>query len=1187
MASVENMSTELPPPDVAPEKAVDSDAIPVWFNVRRTTSSPCKSCAFMCGMWILTFATLVFLSVAVGTLEFELGVPFYDRAEINQEREDSYKATNRDADWVAAIGSGSGANGDCVHESPTVLTRNGTLLQGPAPSRNCQRAGTHTLNVLFVSKDRKRNILTADNLKQIQNIEDHILASQDLTKYCHLIDSNYTVFPSRDLEEWEDTILDSAGATEMNHAACRRISSPLNFMDPLYYDYVNETGLGYHLVPSDVVPQDYNLEQDNIFSVVSYWAGFPELKTFNLSGYPTAVSQTGGTSLTLPNMFHKVVSSEFTTGSTEAVGLISSYPLGLPIHGYASSSESRDEQFEETGQWLWDEFDTYLKGASFGDVDVYFSDSEGQMAMAEGGYLAMVSFSFFPASIFFVLVYLTYMQDSIFIGLVGIMQILLSFLPGVLLYRYLFQETYLGILNLIAVYIILGIGVSNLFVFCDQFNHHVGEKRFDQRMQKTFNTVARTCFNTSCTTFVSFMSNAVSVFPAVAAFGLFAALLVLVNYCAVILFFPSAYAVYFKHIKHRWYDHPSRIICCNTTPWTDDIFVVAEVTNDDNVKASHENDSDEYGVERTEVSETQTQADEESRQGDSRGLVTFFRETWGPMVIKFRFLIVIFFLGVFGGALYLMGQLEPEEDIPQILPDSNNYVQYSDVLLENFARAGNPTAIQVYWVSGINPDEPIDRTGTVDTNTTDYGVSNYVDCNAYDPSTPAAQVWGLQTCHDMFFGNVTEYHGGNADFVQDGAKGPRARRIISDLIEPSDFNYYSMLSCPAQGMRDWLLTDNGCAALTNVSLPCYEETRLREGCTTWDTEGNSCEPYPVPSEHYGALLEQFLFDPQADPTTRLTNYEKYYDQIFVAQTDELTDKQQDQIESQDFSCRHVPERDLVLLSISSKATLEQDFGLSYEDGIELYELWDSWSGQMKQAGPREMTGTMQTSNGAWAFYYLSETLIDETYSSIYLALGLGFVILAVVGGNPIMAFFSVFTICLIVVDVFAFTVLMGWSLGILEAVNYVVVIGLSIDYCVHMSEAYTKSHSTERFPRVIHTFEEMGISVLSSSLSTLGASFFMFFAPVVFFVKFAAFIFVTITLSAIYSLTFFPAVLSIMGPTGDFGNWHFWVSKMLNKNKNKNAESSPRATPSASNLPLETITFDHFDPLQVETEVEV
>jgi predicted RND superfamily exporter protein len=128
-------------------------------------------------------------------------------------------------------------------------------------------------------------------------------------------------------------------------------------------------------------------------------------------------------------------------------------------------------------------------------------------------------------------------------------------------------------------------------------------------------------------------------------------------------------------------------------------------------------------------------------------------------------------------------------------------------------------------------------------------------------------------------------------------------------------------------------------------------------------------------------------------------------------------------------------------------------------------------------------------------------LISETFTGIALALVLGFIVLSLVSGNPIMAFYSVFTILLIVLDVFAFTVLAGFKLGVLEAVNYVVVIGLSIDYTVHLSEAYTESHATDRHNRVIGMVEEMGVSVLSGALSTLGAAFFMFFAPNVFFVS--------------------------------------------------------------------------------------
>lgn len=174
---------------------------------------------------------------------------------------------------------------------------------------------------------------------------------------------------------------------------------------------------------------------------------------------------------------------------------------------------------------------------------------------------------------------------------------------------------------------------------------------------------------------------------------------------------------------------------------------------------------------------------------------------------------------------------------------------------------------------------------------------------------------------------------------------------------------------------------------------------------------------------------------------------------------------------------------------------------------------------------------------------MNETLINETFASIALALGLSFVVLAVVGGNPIMAFLSVVTIFFIVIDVFAFTVLMGWKLGVLEAINYVVVIGLSVDYTVHLSEAYTESHARDRRGRVTGMLAEMGVSVLSGAVSTLGAVFFMFFAPNTFFVKFAGFIFATIALSCLYSLLFFPAALSIIGPTGDVGNVYFWIGK--------------------------------------------
>lgn len=293
----------------------------------------------------------------------------------------------------------------------------------------------------------------------------------------------------------------------------------------------------------------------------------------------------------------------------------------------------------------------------------------------------MQSVSFFPASLLMVLCYLIYMQDSFFIALMGMAQIMLTFLPSLIFYRYVLGQKYFGVLNLIAIFIILGIGVANLFVFSDQYHHFRREKHFSVRMQKAFNVAAKAMFATSCTTCISFVSNATSVFPAVSSFGLFAAMLVIMNYFAVITFFPAVISLYHQKIRNVWWDHPSLLFRCRRTV------------------------------------PSETEQDEEEAGGTKREyvIVRLFRDTWAPLVIKYRYIIVLIYAGVFAITLYGTMQLEPEEEVPTTLPKGNNYLEYTDIMIDYFARAGNPRNIEVRWVSGIDPESPIDRSGTVET----------------------------------------------------------------------------------------------------------------------------------------------------------------------------------------------------------------------------------------------------------------------------------------------------------------------------------------------------------------------------------------------------------------------------------------------------------------------------------------
>jgi len=1093
MMDAEELSTE---DEEEEQRVVEEDKVKVRWNSRHNAEKPVRAFCELCGLWLGLILLLALFSVTVGSIKFEIEVPFYDRAEINQERQDAYRAAERDADYVSNYGQAE--SGACIHEDPTILTRNGTLLQGPAPTKACQRVSNNFLRLIYIVKDRQTNILNQENLREIQKIEDHILNTLEITRYCLLLDSKYPAFLTRDPSKIATTILETADE-EPNFVACERINSPLNFLDPLYFDRQNESGTGYHLLPNDQVPQEYDFSA--LSNVISYWKDF-NIRSYNLSDYDF-LAATIGKSVTIQNPFWSVTSSDFTLGSTEAIGLTSTYSLGFPINGYTSSTTDKEDQWTDTGDFLWNEFDSFLKSANFDGVEVYWSDSESAMRNAEESELAMKSFAFFPASLCMVLLYLIYMQDSFFIAFMGMAQIMLTFVPSLIFYRYVLAQKYFGVLNLISIFIILGIGVANLFVFSDQYHHFRLEKDFAARIQKVFNVAAKATFATSCTTCISFVSNATSVFPAVSSFGIFSAVLIVMNYIAVISFFPAVISIYHKKIRERWWDHPSLLFRCKK-----------EVP-----------------------SETEEDRNHPGQIKEENSLVRFFRDWWAPMVIKFRFVILLLFTVVFAVALYGTMQLEPEEEVPTTLPDGNNYKEYPDIIIDYFARAGNPRDIEVRWVSGIDIDNPVDRSGTDRTDIEDYGKANYADCASYNPTTPAAQVWSLESCHDLFFGNVTQFHDGDMSFSLDGLNGPKARYMITDVVALNEYNYYTRVSCPIQGFRDWMLTDRGCESLQNLGLPCMEETSLRENCTLWDSNGNSCEPFPIPAANFLDAFDAFLEDSTVDPVNMNTNFDKFSNQIFVDDDVTLGDL------DGDFSCRTYPDG-RVLFAISTIATLDKDFAQNYEAGIDLYTKWDTWSRQVRSHSPTEMLASMQTDSGAWAFYYLSDTLLGETFSGIGLALGLSMVVLVLVTGNYIMAFYAVFTIGLIVVDVFAFTVWAGWALGVVEAVIYVVVVGMSIDYTVHMGNAYTASSGSTRQERVTKTFEKIAVSVLSSAISTLLAMFLMFFAPNLFFVKFASFLFVTISLSCIYSTTFFPAMLCLIGPMGHVGDIYPWIRKL-------------------------------------------
>ena len=102
---------------------------------------------------------------------------------------------------------------------------------------------------------------------------------------------------------------------------------------------------------------------------------------------------------------------------------------------------------------------------------------------------------------------------------------------------------------------ILGIAADDIFVFCDAWRQSelitmiAGDEK--RRLAYAWKRSFRAIAVTSSTTAVAFLANAASDIRPIRAFGIFAAIIVPVNFFIVILMMPSVMIYHDKHFKEK------------------------------------------------------------------------------------------------------------------------------------------------------------------------------------------------------------------------------------------------------------------------------------------------------------------------------------------------------------------------------------------------------------------------------------------------------------------------------------------------------------------------------------------------------------------------------------------------------------------------------------------------------------
>jgi len=174
---------------------------------------------------------------------------------------------------------------------------------------------------------------------------------------------------------------------------------------------------------------------------------------------------------------------------------------------------------------------------------------------------AMTDMKFALGSMMFIFGFMVFHTRSLWISGFAIMSIISSFLGGNLIYRCIIDFQYFGFFHILAIFIVLGIGADDLFVFYDAWRLTAFESypSLGHRLSDAYSKSAFSMMITSLTTMVAFLSSALSPLLATKSFGVFSAIVVLFNFISVITFFPTVIIMY--HLKFEAFKWPC-IQCC-------------------------------------------------------------------------------------------------------------------------------------------------------------------------------------------------------------------------------------------------------------------------------------------------------------------------------------------------------------------------------------------------------------------------------------------------------------------------------------------------------------------------------------------------------------------------------------------------------------------------------------------------